>query len=62
MNWLIKEMAVTELPEEVKRKLNWATAQADTLGELFLGVVVVHDDGNEYIVIDKRDFESWYGG
>jgi hypothetical protein len=61
-SWLIEELAVAELSEEIKRKLTWAIAQADTIGELFLGVVVVHDDGKEYVVMDKRDFESWYDG
>lgn len=62
-DWLIKEEVYALVPAEIKERLREATWAADTLGELFLGVVVITDGstGDEYVILNRTDFEAWYG-
>lgn len=60
-DWIIKEKVSAIVPSQIKEKLEKAVHDADTLGELFLGVLEIEDDEEEFVLIKKKDFEDWYG-
>ena len=50
------------MPDDYIMVLSDAKDIADFLGVLMLGVCIAKDEhGNEYVIIDKGDFEQWYG-